>query len=70
MGASLGALAMLHAHRRSPAAFGGLFLQSGSFFRPRFDAHEPGFPRFGRIARFVGARARGRASPRADPGDA
>ena len=30
MGASLGALASLHVHRRSPAAFGGLFLQSGA----------------------------------------
>ena len=34
MGASLGALAMLHAQRRHPGAFGGLFLQSGSFFMP------------------------------------
>ena len=57
MGASLGALAMLHAHRAIPASFGGLFLQSGSFFRQRFDRHERGFPRFDRIARFVGARA-------------
>jgi enterochelin esterase-like enzyme len=45
MGASLGALAMLHAHRRFPDAFAGLFLQSGSFFLPRFDAHEAGFAR-------------------------
>lgn len=54
MGASLGALAMLHVHRRYSAVFGGLFLQSGSFFRPRSDRHESGFPRFRRIARFVG----------------
>ena len=54
MGASLGALAMLHAHRTSPATFGGLFLQSGSFFRQRFDKQESGFPRFRRITRFVG----------------
>ncbi len=54
MGASLGALAMLHAHRSNPAAFGGLFLQSGSYFRHRFDKHEAGFVRFGRINRFVG----------------
>jgi enterochelin esterase-like enzyme len=53
-GASLGALAFLHAHRLHPHVFGGLFLQSGSFFRRRFDAHEAGFGRFGRIARFVG----------------
>jgi enterochelin esterase family protein len=54
MGASLGALAMLHAHRTSPASFGGLFLQSGSFFRQRYDKQESGFPRFRRITRFVG----------------
>jgi enterochelin esterase-like enzyme len=53
MGASLGALAMLHAHRRFPHAFAGLFLQSGSFFVPRFDAHESGFVRYRRIVRFV-----------------
>lgn len=54
MGASLGALAMLHAHRRSPAAFGALFLQSGSYFRQRFDKQESGFSRFRRISRFAG----------------
>jgi enterochelin esterase family protein len=54
MGASLGALAMLHAHRLRPHAFGGLYLQSGSFFRRRFDRQESGFPRFRRISRFVG----------------
>ena len=53
MGASLGALAMLHAQRRYPGAFGALFLQSGSFFMPRFDAQESGFPRYARIVRFV-----------------
>ena len=57
MGASLGALAMLHAHRMHPDLFGGLFLQSGSFFRQRLDRYERGFPRFGRISRFVGRRA-------------
>jgi enterochelin esterase-like enzyme len=54
LGASLGALAALHAHVLHPGVFGGLFLQSGSFFRRRFDAHEARFPRFGRITRFVG----------------
>jgi enterochelin esterase family protein len=54
MGASLGAVAALHAHFRNPALLGGLFLQSGSFFRRRFDAHESGFARFARITRFVG----------------
>jgi enterochelin esterase family protein len=54
MGASLGALAMLHAHWNHRGVFGGLFLQSGSFFRARWDRHERGFVRFDRIARFVG----------------
>lgn len=60
MGASLGALAALHAHWTRPGIFGGLFLQSGSFFRARFDAHESGFPRYGRITRFVGRVSGGR----------
>jgi enterochelin esterase-like enzyme len=54
LGASLGALAALHAHFRNPGVFGGLVLQSGSFFRRRFDSSESGFGRFGRITRFVG----------------
>jgi enterochelin esterase-like enzyme len=54
IGASLGALAMLHAQRRHPAGFGGLFLQSGSFFQPRFDRQESGFRRYLRIVRFTG----------------
>lgn len=54
MGASLGALAMLHAHRSHPAILGALFLQSGSFFRQRLDGHESGFVGFRRISRHVG----------------
>jgi enterochelin esterase-like enzyme len=53
MGASLGALAMLVTQRRAPGTFGALFLQSGSFFMPRFDSQESGFPRYGRIVRVV-----------------
>ena len=53
MGASLGALAMLVAQRRAPGTFAGLFLQSGSFFVPRFDSQESAFPRYGRIVRVV-----------------
>ena len=58
MGASLGALAMLHAQRRHPGTFGALFLQSGSFFTPQFDSQESGFPRYQRIVRFVRATLR------------
>jgi enterochelin esterase-like enzyme len=54
LGASLGALALLHARWLHPGAFGGLVLQSGSFFRQRWDRQESGFPRFRRISRFVG----------------
>jgi enterochelin esterase-like enzyme len=61
MGASLGGLAMLHAQRRHPDAFAGLFLQSASFFMPRHDHMEKGFPRFGRIVRFVRAVVREQA---------
>jgi enterochelin esterase-like enzyme len=61
MGASLGALAMLHAHRRYPRTFDGLFLQSGSFFRQRSDKVESGFPRYQRITRFMGSVMRGDA---------
>ena len=53
MGASLGALAMLQAQRTWPGTFAGLFLQSGSFFVPRFDRQESGFPRYRRIVTFV-----------------
>ena len=57
-GASLGGLAMLHAQRRFPDVFAGLFLQSGSFFMPRFDSQESGFVRYRRIVRFVRATLR------------
>jgi enterochelin esterase-like enzyme len=53
MGASLGALAMLVTQRWAPGTFSALFLQSGSFFMPRFDSQESGFPRYGRIVRVV-----------------
>ena len=59
MGASLGALAMLHAHGRHPGTFDGLLLQSGSFFRQRWDKQEADFDRYRRITRFVGTVLRG-----------
>ena len=59
MGASLGALALLHAHRRHPRTFDGLLLQSGSFFQPRWDRHESSFTRYARITRFVRSVLRG-----------
>jgi len=59
LGASLGALALFHAHRRYPDTFDALFLQSGSFFR-RAESYERTFPRYERIARFVGGIHRNR----------
>ena len=65
MGASLGALAMLHAHCRHPGSFEALFLQSGSFFSPEYDKHERRFPHYRRIAAFVAAVEAGRLAGRA-----
>jgi enterochelin esterase family protein len=67
VGASLGGLALLHAEHRVPGTFAGLFLQSSSFFAPRFDRHESGFPRYRRIVRFVTAVDRAPAPPGAPP---
>lgn len=53
IGASLGALALVHATVTHPGLFAGLFLQSGSFFVPRFDQHESGFAYYERLVRFV-----------------
>ncbi|AGL18362.1 esterase family protein [Actinoplanes sp. N902-109] len=63
VGASLGALAMLHAQRRHPHRFAGLLLQSGSFFQPRFDRQESGFARWLRIVRFTGRVIRATGGP-------
>jgi len=67
MGASLGALAMLHAQRHHPDAFAGLFLQSGSFFVPDHDAHESGFVRYARLVRAVRGMLRGNPPGRPVP---
>jgi enterochelin esterase-like enzyme len=67
MGASLGAVAMLHAHCRFPDAFDALFLESGSFFVPRSDGHERRFPYYRRIVSFVSGVNRGRLPGRPIP---
>ena len=54
LGASLGALSLLHLHWMHPGLLGGLFVQSGSYFRRRYDRQESSFARFDRISRFVG----------------
>jgi enterochelin esterase family protein len=65
MGASLGALAMLHAQRRHPGTFDALFLQSGTFFHARHDVHESRFPHYPRVVRFVDSvlRSSGHRAP-------
>ena len=67
MGTSLGALAALHAQRRHPALFDGLFLQSGSFFHPRFDAHESGLAHYPGMVRYVAEVLDADGAPRAVP---
>ena len=73
MGASLGALAMLHAHCRFPDTFDALFLESGSFFVPpgpggrAADGNERRFPYYRRIVSFVSGVHRGRLPGRPIP---
>jgi enterochelin esterase-like enzyme len=67
MGASLGAVAMLHAHCRYPDALDALFLQSASFFAPRVDCHERRFPYYQRITAFVADVRAGRLPGRPIP---
>jgi enterochelin esterase family protein len=59
IGASLGGLCLLHAHMMQPEFFGGLLLQSGSFFQSRSDAMENRFGFFSRITGFVEQVANG-----------
>ena len=63
VGASLGALAALHAHRLAPGTFDALFLQSGSYFTREHDPQETGFARYGPVTRFVREVAQAVADP-------
>jgi enterochelin esterase-like enzyme len=68
MGQSLGALAALHAAWTSPTTFGGLFLQSGSFFTPDLDGQESGFEYWHEVTGFVAnVHAAAQAPPEAPP---
>jgi len=53
VGTSLSALCLLHAQSVNPDVFGGLILQSGSYFQPTTDTVESTFPWFGRICQAV-----------------
>lgn len=67
LGVSLGALAMMHAHRLFPGVFDGLFLQSGSFFTPDLDPQERRFSRFEPVTRFVADVAQAVTDPHPVP---
>jgi enterochelin esterase-like enzyme len=67
VGASLGALAWLHAQSSYPQVVDGMFLQSGSYFRPETDAQESGFSEFPAIVRFVASVRRGNRTTRPVP---
>lgn len=53
LGASLGALAVLHAEWRHPGTFGAMLLQSGAFFTPATDPQERGFPAWDAVTGLV-----------------
>ncbi len=63
LGASLGGLAMLHAHRRQPELFDALVLQSGSFFDVELDGQESTYQWFDRITAFVRDAVTGTSKP-------
>jgi enterochelin esterase-like enzyme len=67
MGASLGGLAMLHAHRLHPGSLGALFLQSPSLFLAGVDDHEAWLDHHPRIVRFVGGLVAQPVGPRPVP---
>ncbi len=67
VGVSLGALAILHAHRSFPSAFDALLLQSGSFFTPQLDTQEREFTGFAPVTEFVAKVARSRDNRRPLP---
>jgi enterochelin esterase-like enzyme len=67
VGASLGALAWLHAQSSYPDVVDGMFLQSGSYFRPETDPQESGFSEFPAIVRFVASVRRGNRTTRPVP---
>ncbi|MGA8206739.1 MAG: alpha/beta hydrolase-fold protein [Candidatus Dormiibacterota bacterium] len=62
MGASLGALALLHAHWRRPDVLGGLFLQSTSFVG-RVEAERSSLEHAARMAEFTDAVVGSRSAP-------
>jgi enterochelin esterase family protein len=67
VGVSLGALALLHAHRTQGGCFDGLMLQSGSFFTPDLDPQEATFSGWAPVTAFVASVHDATADPRPRP---
>jgi enterochelin esterase-like enzyme len=67
MGQSLGAVAALHAEWTHPGTFGGLLLQSGSFFTPELDAHESGYAQWRPVTDFVAEVLQAQQAPSTPP---
>ncbi len=65
LGASLGALALVHAAASYPGTFSGLMCQSGSFFLPQYDAQERRFPYYEAVLKAV-SRLQADPSPLVD----
>jgi enterochelin esterase family protein len=63
LGQSLGALATLHVGWLHPETFGGLMLQSGSFFTPVLDPQESAYPFFDQVVGFVASLHESTALP-------
>jgi enterochelin esterase family protein len=67
MGQSLGAVAALHAEWTHPGTFGGLLLQSGSFFTPELDAQESGYAHWKPVTTFVAEVLQAEKAPSRPP---
>jgi enterochelin esterase-like enzyme len=67
MGQSLGAVAALHAEWTHPGTFGGLLLQSGSFFTPELDAQESGYAHWKPVTAFVAEVLQAEKAPSTPP---
>lgn len=67
VGASLGGLAMLHAHVSYPGSFDGLLLQSSSCFTPELDPQETEFSGFEAVTSFVARMHAARTDPKPVP---
>lgn len=68
LGASLGAVAALHARWHHPGSIGALWLASGSFFTPALDPQESTYSRWTQVTDFVAEVGAADALPAGDDG--